>query len=72
MYIESIKFKREKGSEWENGYYIGRYQNHNDSVILDSNYQPLNKDEKGCSVWDLHSNLDNWITINIPEKDSNE
>ncbi|GAA0083337.1 hypothetical protein [Clostridium sp. CTA-6] len=69
MYIETIKFKREEKSEWEEGYYIDKYENCNDSIILDKNYQPIGKDEKGCSVWNYQSNLDNRIQFNIPEKD---
>jgi hypothetical protein len=44
MFVESIKFKREENSEWERGYYIGQTDNCDKSVILDSNYKPLDKD----------------------------
>ncbi|EQB4341597.1 TPA: hypothetical protein ACXDAZ_002672 [Clostridium botulinum] len=70
MYIEAIKFKREEKSEWEEGYYIGKYENCKDSVILDKNYQAIEKDKNGLSsVWDYQSNLDNWIKLRIPEND---
>lgn len=61
MFVESIKFKREYGSEWEDGYYVGETDNCKNSVILDAKYQPLPKDENGCSVWDYKSNIDHWI-----------
>lgn len=63
MFVESIKFKREKDSEWERGYYIGETDNCENSVILDEKYQPLSKDEKGCSVWDYRIDIENWIHI---------
>jgi hypothetical protein len=72
MYIEAIKFKRQKDSEWESGYYIGKYENCEDSVILDAHYQPINKDEKGYRVWNYHSNSDNRIHLDIHEQDDEE
>jgi hypothetical protein len=61
MFIESIKFKRTKDSNWERGYYIGETDNASKSVILDANYIPLEKDEDGCSVWDSHTDTNKWI-----------
>lgn len=52
MYISSIKFKRDEISEWESGFYVGETDNCENSVILDSRYKPVEKDEDGCSVWD--------------------
>ena len=43
MFIEGIKFKRNKDSEWENGYYIGENEDSDKSVIIDCNYVPVNK-----------------------------
>lgn len=63
MFVESIKFQREKGSELEKGYYVGETDNCENSVILDEKFQPLPKDENGCSVWNYWSDTDNWIHI---------
>ncbi len=63
MYIESIRFKRKKDSEWEKGYYIGETDNCENSVILDEKYQPIPKDENGYRVWDYKTNMENWIHI---------
>ena len=60
MFVESILFKREKHSKWEEGYYIGATDNCDNSVILDRNYVPLMRDENGCLCWDYHPNVDNW------------
>ncbi len=63
MFVESIRFKREKDSEWERGYYVGETENCENSTILDERYQPLQKDENGCSVWDYKTDITNWIHI---------
>lgn len=63
MYIESIKFKREKNSEWEKGYYVGETDNCENSVILDKNFRPLQRDENGCDVWDYGIDVENRILI---------
>lgn len=60
MFVESIEFKRTKDSEWERGYYVGKTDNSDKSVILDENYQPLEKID-GCSVWDYHTDTTNWV-----------
>ena len=65
MYIESIVFKREESSEWEKGYYIGDTDNSSRSIIVDKNYNPLTKDEKGSSCWDYRTDIDNWLTIRV-------
>lgn len=41
MFIESIRFKRDKDSDWEKGLYIGETDNCENSVILDAKFQPL-------------------------------
>lgn len=73
MYIESIEFKREENSQWEKGYYVGRYDNCDSSIFLDKNYQPiLDKNEKlSDKVWDYHG-LINGVCLNIPEVESEE
>lgn len=63
MFVESIKYKKEENSEWERGYYVGQTDNCDKSVILDSNYRPLEKDDDGCSVWDYRADTNNWIHI---------
>lgn len=67
MYIESIKFKREDKSEWERGYYVGETDNCKNSVILDANYQPIERDNEGCGVWDYHTDTENWIQLRCNE-----
>lgn len=63
MYIESIKFKREKDSEWEIGYYIGDTDNSDNSTILDSKYKPvLNQ------LWDYKTDLNNWFQLRCNDK----
>lgn len=61
MFVESIRFQREKNGKWERGYYVGETDNCEHSVILDSNYQPLPKDENGYEVWNYHTDTTNWI-----------
>lgn len=61
MYVESIIFKRTKESDWEKGYYIGSTENSEHSIILDKNYVPLKKNEKGFSCWDCKTNIHDWI-----------
>lgn len=51
MYIEKIRFKRETKSEWEEGFYVGETEKSENSVILDSKYQPIGRAEDGCRVW---------------------
>lgn len=49
MYIESIIFKREKDSEWEQGYYIGKTSDNNENnILIDKNFNPILN-----SIWDL-------------------
>lgn len=67
MYVESIKFKREKDSEWERGYYIGDTDNSEKSVILDKDYKPLDRDMNGCSIWDYCTDITNWIQFRCNE-----
>jgi hypothetical protein len=38
MFIQTIQFKREKDSEWEDGLYIAEHENANRDIIMDSNY----------------------------------
>lgn len=73
MYIQSIEFKREQDSKWENGYYIGKYENCDNSVFLDENYKPiLDKNEKlSDKVWDYHG-LINGVCLDIPEVNSED
>lgn len=62
MFVESIKIKRTKDSKWERGYYIGDTDNSKNSTFLDSNYQPILRDEMGVlQIWDYHIDVDNWI-----------
>lgn len=63
MFVQSIIFKRMEYSNWEKGYYIGETDNCDKSVILDSNYKPLEKDENGCDVWDYKPDIENPINI---------
>lgn len=68
MYIESIKYQENEGSEWKKGFYIGKYgSSSNKSTILDENYQPLPKNTNGCQVWDFRSDTDKRIVICIEE-----
>ena len=67
MYVTSILFKREKESKWEQGYYIGDTDNSVNSTILDKNYQPLQKDENGCSIWEYTINIKNRIQFRCEE-----
>ncbi len=67
MFIESIRFKRNEKSEWERGYYVGETDNCENSVILDSKYQPLEKDEEGYRVWDYHTDTINRIQLRCNE-----
>jgi hypothetical protein len=68
MFVESIVFKRKKDSDWERGYYVGDTDNSEKSVILDMNYNPLEKDEENCSVWDYHTDTTNWIQLRCNER----
>lgn len=70
MYIQSIEFKRKKDSEWENGYYVGKYENCDESIFLDKYYKPLlDKNEKLCDkVWDYHGLIDG-VCLDIPESE---
>lgn len=62
MFVEGIKIKITKDSEWERGYYIGDTDNSNNSTFLDSNYQPILRDENNIlKIWDYCTDLDNWI-----------
>jgi hypothetical protein len=67
MFLESIKFKREKDSEWERGYYIGKTDNSEMSVILDRNYKPVPRDAKGCDCWDYITDTDKWMQFRCEE-----
>lgn len=68
MYLESIKFKRTRDSEWESGYYIGDTYNSENSTFLDSNYQPILSDEfNSLNLWDYKTNLGNWIQFRCNE-----
>jgi hypothetical protein len=62
MFVESIKFQREKGSEWERGYYIGESDNSSKSCILDANYKPILE-----QLWGFHTNVDNRIQFRCSE-----
>ncbi|MBU5333581.1 hypothetical protein KQI61_15385 [Anaerocolumna aminovalerica] len=64
MFVESIKFQREQGSEWERGYYIGDTDNSNKSTILDANYKPVLE-----RLWDYHTDTDNWVQLRCNEND---
>jgi hypothetical protein len=68
MFIQTVKFKREKNSDWESGFYIGRCDNDivDKSIFLDKNYQVVTKDKDGFQVWDAKYDLDRDITLNIP------
>jgi hypothetical protein len=66
MYLETIKFKRTKDSDWEQGFYIGRSDNDDKSTILDKNYKPLSTDESSYQIWDSHFDLDRNIEVRIP------
>lgn len=62
MFVESIKIKRTKDSKWERGYYIGDTDNSKNSTFLDSNYQPILRDENGAlQIWDYKIDMENWI-----------
>lgn len=63
MFVESIRFKKTEESEWERGYYVGKTDNCEKSVILDLNYKPLEKGRDGCDVWDYHTDTENWIQL---------
>lgn len=68
MYIESIKYQEKKGSEWKEGFYIGKYNGYSDkSTILDENCQPLPRDENGCQVWDFVPNVDKRFVVCVEE-----
>ena len=63
MYVESVKFTRTEDSEVEEGFYIGETDNSEKGVFLDKDYNPLPKDEDGCSVYRYWANLENHIQI---------
>lgn len=66
MYLESIKFKRTKVSEWERGYYLGDTDNSDKSIIVDSNFKEVPKDETGCRTWNYCTDTANWIQYRCP------
>lgn len=72
MFVESIEFKRRKESEWEKGYYIGKTDNSEYSVILDREYKPLLRDEEGCYCWDYRVDTDSWIQFRCDDKFESE
>lgn len=60
MFVESIRFKRTEDSDWEEGYYIGATDYSYKSIIIDKNYVPLERNEKGFVCWDYYPNVNNW------------
>lgn len=66
MFVESIEFKREFGSDWEEGYYIGDTDNSKKSTVLDKNYTPLERDSFGClRVWDYRTNTQSRVQLRV-------
>jgi hypothetical protein len=66
MFVESIKFKREQGSEWERDYYVGDTDNSNKSIIIDINYKVVPE-----RLWGYHTDTCNWIQLRYNENDEN-
>lgn len=68
MFIQSVEFQREKDSDWEKGFYIGRCDNDDldKGTFLDINYQALSIDEKGLQVWNSHFDIDRDIELRLP------
>lgn len=67
MFLQAIFFKRKEDSEWERGFYIGRYEEDflGKSTCLDSNYQPLPRDEDGYQVVDMCKDINSNITVSL-------
>ena len=63
MYIKGIVFKREEDSEWEEGYYVGEYENCENSIILDERFQPAV--DSNNMVLDYKPNIRKPLTINF-------
>lgn len=58
MYIQKVIFKRNRDSKWEKGLYVGETDNSIKGVFLDTEFNPIPKDENGCSVWDYKADLE--------------
>lgn len=61
MYIESIVYQKEEKGEWLKGWYVGETDNCKNSVFLDENYQPLQRDIDGCQVWNYRTDVEKFV-----------
>ena len=68
MYLKTVEFKREKDSEWEKGFYIGRreYERKDMCVYLDQNYQPIERGLNGFQIWDYRYDTERRLTLEVP------
>ena len=67
MFIKKIRFQREKGSEIESGWWIGKYEYAQESIILDSKYNPLPRDEEGFMCWDYSTDWKHPVFAQVSE-----
>lgn len=65
MYIESIQFKRKKNSKWEKGLYVGKTCECEDSVILDSHFQPVVVTDVAHKVHSLEPSKNNHFRLTL-------
>lgn len=61
MYIESIVYQKEENTQWLKGWYVGETDNCKNSFILDKDYQPLSRDEKGFQVWNYKTDIEKFV-----------
>lgn len=62
MFIEHVRLKRSKTLEWETALYVGKYENSEESVLLDKDYKIIDE------VYDMRSIVGK-VRLSLPEVD---
>ena len=60
--------KKKKKGEWLKGWYVCETDNCKNSVFLDENYQPLQRDIDGCQVWNYRTDVENLYNLDVMTK----